>query len=223
MEGWIKLYRKLMESKVFANPDVLKIWIWCLLKARHSETIGYEVIQTGRGRQVIEYKKGEFITGRNTCAQELNMNGQKVYYWLKKMSSPEFGCLIQTSNCKHYTVIRITNWDEYQGQNTGTLNKHLASNKQAFSTNNNDNNEKNVKKTLKLKDLSLKGGDGDEEGGFYVAASHPTPPVEERKTIKPEALTIESTLLDEEDCLEDLGLTIDFTSINKNRLYDLDI
>lgn len=151
------------------------------------------------------------------------MNGQKVYYWLKKMSSPEFGCLIQTSNCKLYTLIRVTNWDEYQGKNSDTLNKHLASTKQALITNNNDNNEKNVKKTRELKNLSLKGGGEDEECGFYVAASHPTPPVKEKKTIKPESLTIESTISDEEFCLEDIGLDIDFTSINKNELYDLDI
>jgi len=34
--GWIRLYRKTLESAVFQNETLLKIWIWCLLRAGHS-------------------------------------------------------------------------------------------------------------------------------------------------------------------------------------------
>lgn len=36
-EGWIKLHRKLLNSNVFKNEKLLKIWIWCLCKVTHKE------------------------------------------------------------------------------------------------------------------------------------------------------------------------------------------
>lgn len=48
MEGWIKLHRKLISSNVFDNEKVLKVWIWCLMKATHKEEkpiIGTQIVR----------------------------------------------------------------------------------------------------------------------------------------------------------------------------------
>ena len=47
MEGYIKLYRKLLESPIFQNEKALKVWIWCLCKATHKE------IDVLVGRQLV--------------------------------------------------------------------------------------------------------------------------------------------------------------------------
>lgn len=48
MEGWIKLHRKLISSNVFDNEKVLKVWIWCLMKATHKAEkpiIGTQIVR----------------------------------------------------------------------------------------------------------------------------------------------------------------------------------
>ena len=38
MEGWISLYRKLLDNEIMRKPPLyLKVWIWLLLKAQHSD------------------------------------------------------------------------------------------------------------------------------------------------------------------------------------------
>lgn len=77
MEGWIKLHRKLLESMIFQNENILKIWVWCLLKASHSEK---EILV---GRQIVSLKKGEFVTGRKKAAEELKINENTFYTNIK--------------------------------------------------------------------------------------------------------------------------------------------
>lgn len=142
--GWIKLHRSLLYSKVFTHPDVLKIWMWCLLKAKHAEKKEFAVFKTGKGETIVEYNRGEFVTGRTKAGIELRMNGKKVYYWLKKFASAEFDHMVCTTNKNHYTVIKINNWETYQLPNNGTMGKEWASNGQAMGTNKNDNNDNNT-------------------------------------------------------------------------------
>ena len=67
MEGFIKLYRKLLESPVFQNERLLKVFIWCLLKASwkdHEQLVGLKTVQL---------KPSEFIYGRLKGAKALNI------------------------------------------------------------------------------------------------------------------------------------------------------
>ena len=73
MEGWIKIHRKLLESNVFDNEKVLKLWIWCLLKATHQEQ--KPII----GTQIVKLKAGQFIFGRDKAAAELKMKPSWKY------------------------------------------------------------------------------------------------------------------------------------------------
>ena len=81
MAGWIKLHRKLKNSLVFDNPDLLKVWIWCLLKATHDDYI--QMI----GLQEVELEKGQFIFGRKVAANELKMSESKTYRLIKKLEN----------------------------------------------------------------------------------------------------------------------------------------
>lgn len=61
--AWIKLHRKLIDSPVWHDERLLKVWMWCLLRASHEER---RVIMNGRE---IVVPIGGFITGRAAGAE----------------------------------------------------------------------------------------------------------------------------------------------------------
>lgn len=135
-ETWIKLYRKLLASPVFDNPAVLKVWLWALLKANHRGTaivLGY---------QTITLNPGEFIFGRITAAEELKMAESTVWRCMAMLKN--LGNLdIKSSN--KFSVVKINNWTSYQELGQQMKNKRTTSGQQV-DTDNNDKNDKNVKK-----------------------------------------------------------------------------
>jgi len=190
-EGWIKLHRKIMESQIWCNPIGLKIWVWILLKANHSEKPNWVNMSTGRGTTTIRVFQGQFIYGRKSAAKELKLPESTVRNWIKKLE--DFGMILGQPK-GHYTIIQVNNWEQYQ---VFGKDKQRTSKGQAKDTNNNYNNEKNVKKTQELKDLSLKGGGGAEVGAFLVGAPSPPPPVEEKR-VRPEPLAYGSSISEKE-------------------------
>lgn len=76
-ETWIKLYRKIMKSPIWENEKALKIWIWCLLKATHEDR------EQLVGQQIVELKKGQFVFGRKKASDEIQMNENTIYKYIK--------------------------------------------------------------------------------------------------------------------------------------------
>lgn len=136
-QGWIKIHRQLLGSNIFQNEKLLKIWMWCLLKATHAER--EQIV----GRQKVELKEGQFITGRHAAAAELGMAPSTAWDYLQLLKSED--CISIKSNNK-FSVVTIENWAFYQGQDENsdskTDNKKTAD-KQQIDTN---KNNKNVKK-----------------------------------------------------------------------------
>ena len=59
MEGWIKLHRKLLTSNVFDNEKLLKVWIWCLMKATHKNSdpiVGLKIVKL-KPRSIYLWKR----------------------------------------------------------------------------------------------------------------------------------------------------------------------
>jgi len=109
MDGYIKLYRQLLNSSVFASQIGLKIWIWCLLKANFKTK--FVSIKIGRGESVIEVERGSFIFGRFVAEDELSIDGSTIYKWIKKL---EVENMIAINSNSHYSIITICNYDSYQ-------------------------------------------------------------------------------------------------------------
>ena len=105
MEGWIKLHRKLLSSKIFSSEKILKIWIWCLLKASSQE---YETIV---GMTNVKLEKGQFIFGRKNAAEELKMNENTIYKYMKVLEK-EGNINIKSNN--KYSIVTIEKWGQYQ-------------------------------------------------------------------------------------------------------------
>lgn len=148
MEGWIKLHRQILESEVFASEKALKVWVWLLLKARHSK--GFVPIKIGDGQHTVELQKGQILFGRVSAASELRLAQSFIYRCLKKFQRSKM--IVQESN-SHYTVISIVNFekfnDEVNSQRTATeppVDNKWTTSGQPLNTNKNDNNVKNEKK-----------------------------------------------------------------------------
>jgi len=142
--GWVKLYRALLENPVFYDPHLLQIFIYCLLKANHkTEKIIY------RG-EVLEIPEGSFITGRHTASQELRLKGKM---WDRKLEVLEKLEILTIRKTSRFSIITITKWQDYQGINTNNDQQMTSTmtsimtikrpaNDQQMTTNKNDKNDK---------------------------------------------------------------------------------
>lgn len=131
MAGYIKLHRCILESAVFDNANLLRVWIWCLMKASHKE---YTQLV---GLQKIDLKPGQFVTGRTSGAEELCLNPSTFWKHLKVL---ETVCDI-TLNCNNkFTVVSIENWALYQVDERKSNSKVTAKEQQ----NNTNKNGKNI-------------------------------------------------------------------------------
>ena len=70
--GWVKLWRKSLDSGIFRNPDLWFLWCWCLMKASRKH------VALTIGQQLVDLKPGEFVTGRKKAAEELGMSLPEV-------------------------------------------------------------------------------------------------------------------------------------------------
>lgn len=138
MKGWIKLHRRTLNSSIFDNPHLLKMWMWCLLKTSHK---GYKQLV---GLDEVELKEGQFITGRNKGSLELNVNPSTWYKHLKALERME---MIELESNNKMTVVNIVNWGLYQGSETEEeqqSNNKRTTKEQQSNTNKNVKNEKNI-------------------------------------------------------------------------------
>lgn len=146
-QGWIKLHRKLLENPIFDNPYLLKLWIYCLMKATHKE------LKQLVGNQMVELIPGQFITGRHALSKEFNEGAKPehqispitLWRWLKLLEKYDF-LNIKTTN--KYSVVTINNWDKYQ-DNEQQMNNKRTTNEQQMNTNKNIKNDKNEKNNNK--------------------------------------------------------------------------
>ena len=154
MEGYLKLYRQIIDSEIFASPNGLKIWIWCLCKASYKEK--YMTIQIGRGESSVKLDVGSFLFGRFKAEQELDLSGSMIYRWMKRFE--DLGMINIVSN-SHYSIITICNWETYQESNSESeqpLDSRWTAVGQPLNTNKKDKKDKNIKEeTIKEeKDLN---------------------------------------------------------------------
>lgn len=140
MNGWIKLYRKIMENPIVAkDADHLAIWVYLLLNATHE---AYPALFKG---EKIVLQPGQLLTGRKAISDRLAISESKVQRVLDDFKS-EHQIEQQTSNKNR--LISIVNWDFYQGseqQSELQMNDKRTTSEQQVNTNKNVKNDKNVK------------------------------------------------------------------------------
>jgi DNA-binding transcriptional regulator YhcF (GntR family) len=148
-QGWIKLYRKLLDNGISQKPEYGWLWINLLLLANHED--GHSFIWNGK-RHFL--KKGQLLTGRVALAEQTGINQNKVYRILKYLENEQ---QIEQQKTTKYTIITILNWDKYQQVEQQTEqqvnNKRTTTEQQVntFKNVKNDKNEKNIYNAYKEK------------------------------------------------------------------------
>ncbi|MFA8439327.1 DnaD domain-containing protein [Pueribacillus sp. YX66] len=161
-KGWIKLHRKLLNNPVFQDPYLLKLWMYCLLKASHKEH--KQLV----GKEIVTLQEGQFIWGRNEAANELN-HGTRP----KEQKSPstwerylklleELEMLNRKTNNK-CTVITIVNWRVYQDYDD---ENEQQSEQQRFSSDASNHPDQHLKSEQQMNSHEQRNHEGNQENNF---------------------------------------------------------
>lgn len=130
--GYIKLWRKSIDSGWLQNHKLWVFWTWCLLKASHKEHV--QIV----GFQHVNLMPGEFIFGIRKASEELRISVRSLRTILNFLKTGQKLTLKPTHK---FSVISIMNWDNYQQLTppTDTLNdmlpthcRHTADHKQEW-------------------------------------------------------------------------------------------
>ena len=141
--GYVRLWRRTADSRVFQNEGLLKVWIWCLLRANHKEI--WVSIKTGRGQTEVLLKPGQFIFGRDSAAKKLRMKPTTV--WGRMLKLKTLGN-IDIESHRQYSIITIINWESYQAPNEKNDSENdyrMTGKRQPNDTDKNDKHYKNNK------------------------------------------------------------------------------
>ena len=152
MDGWLKLYRSILDSAVFQDAEVLKVWIWLLCNVAFEQ---HDTICYGK---VIHLKPGQIATGRKKIAQCTDLNETKVYRALIAIKS--LGN-IEIKSTNKYSIITVVNWDKYQDENC----KRTANEQQTNSKTTAEEQQDNSKRTQ-----HKNGKNGKKEKNIYICS-----------------------------------------------------
>ena len=131
-----------MDNPIFDNPNLLRVWLWCLLKASH------EHHQQMIGLQIVDLEPGQFVTGRFKGSDELKINPSTFYKYLKTLEKLK---MINLKSNNKMTIITIENWRKYQVEDAETYqqnNNKITTKEQQSNTNKNDKNDKEIYKYI---------------------------------------------------------------------------
>jgi len=110
VNGWIKLQRKITEHWIWQDPEMFRAWVWMLLKANHESD---KFLSKG---QLVELKKGQFVTSIEEMKKAFGFSKNRVYRFLKMLEKEE---MISRNGQANGTTITIVNYGLYQSwQNT---------------------------------------------------------------------------------------------------------
>lgn len=154
MEGWIKIYRCLIDKPIWAmsSPEHKVILITILLSANHRDN-EWE----WQGQKFI-CKSGQLITSLEKLSEKCGkgVSIQNIRTALKRFSTYNF---LTDQPTKTGRLITITNWESYQEDEIPSnivSNKELTKSQQRankeLTPNKNDKNDKNNKKEILKKE-----------------------------------------------------------------------
>ena len=138
--GWVKMYRKILNKGWYKKSHYVHLWNHLLLKANHQDN---EFWFNGKNMIV---KKGQFITGRKKLNMETGINESKIERILKFFEKNEHQIEQQKTNKNR--LITILNWNEYQSieqQIEQQVNNKRTTTEQQVNTNKKEKKEENVK------------------------------------------------------------------------------
>jgi len=105
MEGWIKIYRKMLDWEWYKDGNTKDLFLHLLLTANRED-------KTWRG---VKVERGQSLTSRATLASETGMSEGQVKRSLAKLIATN-NLTIKATN--KYTIITVCNFESYQEQSS---------------------------------------------------------------------------------------------------------
>lgn len=102
---YIKLCDKIVDWEWFTDGNMLKVWLYLLVKAQYAD---------GKYRGV-EVKRGQLLTGRKLIANETRLSEQQVRTCINRLKSSG---QIAIESTNQYSLITIVKYDDYQGSDS---------------------------------------------------------------------------------------------------------
>ena len=106
MPGWIKLHRELLNWEWFQDPNMVRVWIYMLLKANHEP----------RNWKGVTINPGQFVGGRKTIASGTGLSEQNIRTCIDKLKSTNE---ITIKSTNKFSVFEIIKWKSYQLEEEG--------------------------------------------------------------------------------------------------------
>lgn len=119
-KGFVKLFRKIKYWEWKRNPNVVALFIHCIVEANIQDTHW----------QGQEIRRGEFVTSLNNLSLETGLTIPQVRNALKKLEDSG-EVIAKSQQGRNYTIIRVCKFLEYQGQQSES--KLIANQKQSES------------------------------------------------------------------------------------------
>lgn len=134
--GWLKIHRDLLSHWCSQDPNFLAVWIRLLLEAN------FETKKTLINYSPIEVKRGDVIFGLNAFSEKSGVSVSKLRRIMKVLEDEG---MIDRQKTNKYSIISITNYDQYQLDDRQNAFKQQSDDIQTTTpkeTNNYNNNKK---------------------------------------------------------------------------------
>ena len=131
-QGYIKIFRDILEFEWYTEPTTARLYIHLLIKANHKD--GFY-----RGEKVM---RGQVYTGRKLLEKETGISQQSIRTSIKKLESTNH---LTIDSTKQRSIITLKNYHKFQSSNHQT-NQQLTNDQPTTNHKQECNNEKNVKK-----------------------------------------------------------------------------
>ena len=109
--GYVKLWRKLLDSGLLANGPAWQLMGYLMLNATHKP---YRKLVGG---MAFDLQPGDVVIGRKRAADDLGLGEQQIRTALKLLEKLEIVTSKATNKC---TVISLINWGIYQAEQPAT-------------------------------------------------------------------------------------------------------
>ncbi len=144
MEGYVKINRKLLEWNYFSDGNVLRVFLFLLLRANHKDNIVFDT----------KVLRGQHITSIRKISVYTDLSIKQVRLALNKLKKDQ---TIVTKGTNKNTLVTIVKYDDYQSEKIkeGEQGANQGQSKDdPGATNNNDNNDNN-EKNIDIEDFKI--------------------------------------------------------------------
>jgi len=154
-DGYIKLSRKIFNSKTFSNLNAIQklITIYIMLMANHKDNEWWDKYH----KKFVIIKRGSFITSIEQIRIKINdrlVTTKKIRTVLELLKKMDFLAIETASGYSHITILKYNLYQDgenYKGKQKGKARARVGQGKgKGRATNKNGNNDNNEKKKEKI-------------------------------------------------------------------------